>query len=76
MTPRMNHADAAPPGAMKALGSVYGYVSQIGLPATLIDLVYLRVSQLKDAPTASTCTAATCSRPTCRSRSYCSSRLG
>ena len=31
---------------MKALGSVHGYVSQSGLPATLIDLVYLRVSQL------------------------------
>jgi AhpD family alkylhydroperoxidase len=28
------------------LGSVQGYVSQSGLPATLIDLVYLRVLQL------------------------------
>lgn len=45
MTQRMNYAAAAP-GGMKALGSVYGYVSQSGLPATLIDLVYLRVSQL------------------------------
>jgi AhpD family alkylhydroperoxidase len=31
---------------MKALGSVHGYVSQSGLPAALIDLVYLRVSQI------------------------------
>ena len=31
---------------MKALGSVYGYVRQSGLPATLIELVYLRVSQI------------------------------
>ena len=39
MTQRTNYAAAAP-GGMKALGSVYGYVSQSGLPATLIDLVY------------------------------------
>jgi AhpD family alkylhydroperoxidase len=45
MTQRMDYAAAAP-GGMKALGSVHGYVSQSGLPATLIDLVYLRVSQL------------------------------
>jgi AhpD family alkylhydroperoxidase len=41
----MNYAAAAP-GGMKALGSVYGYVRQSGLPARLIDLVYLRVSQI------------------------------
>ena len=45
MTQRMNYAAAAL-GGMKALGSVHGYVSQSGLPATLIDLVYLRVSQI------------------------------
>ena len=45
MTQRMNYAAAAP-GGMKALGSVYGYVAQSGLPATLIELVYLRVSQI------------------------------
>ena len=45
MTQRMNYAAAAP-GGMKALGSVHGYVSRSGLPATLVDLVYLRVSQL------------------------------
>jgi AhpD family alkylhydroperoxidase len=45
MTQRMDYAAAAP-GGMKALGSVHGYVSQSGLPATLIDLVYLRVSQI------------------------------
>ena len=42
MTQRMNYAAAAP-GGMKALGSVYSYVAQSGLPATLIELVYLRV---------------------------------
>jgi hypothetical protein len=31
MTQRMNHAAAAP-GGMKALGSVYSYVAQCGLP--------------------------------------------
>ena len=45
MTQRMNYAAAAPAG-MKALGSVQGYISRSGLPATLIDLVYLRVSQI------------------------------
>ena len=45
MIQRMNY-EAAAPGGMKALGSVYGYVAQSGLPATLIELVYLRVSQI------------------------------
>jgi AhpD family alkylhydroperoxidase len=45
MTQRMNYAATAP-GGMKALGSVYSYVAQSGLPATLIELVYLRVSQI------------------------------
>ena len=45
MTQRMNYSAAAA-GGMKALGSVHGYVSQSGLPATLVDLVYLRVSQI------------------------------
>jgi AhpD family alkylhydroperoxidase len=45
MTQRMSYAAAAP-GGMKALGSVQGYVSRSGLPKTLIDLVYLRVSQI------------------------------
>lgn len=45
MTQRMNYAAAAP-GGMKALASVHGYISRSGLPATLIDLVYLRVSQI------------------------------
>ena len=45
MTQRMNYAAAAP-GGMKALGSVYSYIAQSGLPATLIELVYLRVSQI------------------------------
>lgn len=42
---RMNYEAAAPAG-VKALGAVYGYVAQSGLPKTLVDLVYLRVSQI------------------------------
>ena len=38
--------NAAAPAGMKAMGSVYGYVSQSGLPKSLVDLVYLRVSQI------------------------------
>ena len=45
MVQHMNYAAAAP-GGIKALGLVYGYISQSGLSATLIDLFYLRVSQI------------------------------
>ena len=45
MSQRMNYNAVAPAG-MKALGGVYGYVAQSGLPARLVDLVYLRVSQI------------------------------
>jgi AhpD family alkylhydroperoxidase len=45
MSQRMNYNAAAPAG-MKALGTAYGYVRQSGLPARLIDLVYLRISQI------------------------------
>jgi AhpD family alkylhydroperoxidase len=45
MTQRMDYAHVAP-GGMKALGGVHGYVAQSGLPAGLVDLVYLRVSQI------------------------------
>ena len=43
MTQRLDY-NAATPAGMKALGGVYGYVVQCGLPAALVDLVYLRVS--------------------------------
>ena len=36
----------ASPGGVQALGGVYGYVVQSGLEDILIDLVYLRVSQI------------------------------
>jgi AhpD family alkylhydroperoxidase len=42
---RMDYNAAAAQG-MKALGGVYGYVLTSGLPKTLVDLVYLRVSQI------------------------------
>jgi len=45
MSQRMNYNAAAPAG-MKALGAVHGYVGQSGLPKRLIDLVYLRISQI------------------------------
>ncbi|MCS3759927.1 AhpD family alkylhydroperoxidase [Bradyrhizobium centrosematis] len=44
---RLNYNHIAPAGA-KALGGVYGYVMQSGLPATLVTLVYLRVSQINN----------------------------
>lgn len=45
MSQRLDYSAQSPIG-MKAIGSVYGYVSQCGLAAQLIDLVYLRVSQI------------------------------
>jgi AhpD family alkylhydroperoxidase len=36
------------PGGVKALGGVYGYIMRCGLPAMLVDLVYLRVSQINN----------------------------
>jgi AhpD family alkylhydroperoxidase len=45
MHQRMNYYAASPAG-MKALGAVYNHVRQSGLPARLIDLVFLRVSQI------------------------------
>ncbi|GGC85766.1 carboxymuconolactone decarboxylase family protein [Chelatococcus reniformis] len=47
MTKRLDYNQVAPGGA-KALGGVYGYVMQSGLPAELVDLVYLRISQINN----------------------------
>jgi hypothetical protein len=44
---RLDYNQIAPNG-VKALGGVYGYVMQSGLPAELVDLVYLRVSQINN----------------------------
>jgi AhpD family alkylhydroperoxidase len=45
MTQRLNYTAIAPAG-VKALGSVYGYIVQSGLPRQLVNLVYLRASQI------------------------------
>ena len=45
MSQRLNY-NAASPAGMKALGAAYGYVRHSGLPSRLIDLVFLRVSQI------------------------------
>jgi AhpD family alkylhydroperoxidase len=45
MTRRLDYSTIAA-GGMKALGGVYAYVDQSGLPKSLIDLVYLRTSQI------------------------------
>jgi AhpD family alkylhydroperoxidase len=47
MSKRLDYEQVAPAG-MKALGGVYGYVMQSKLPAGLINLVYLRVSQINN----------------------------
>jgi AhpD family alkylhydroperoxidase len=47
MSKRLDYNHIAPAG-MKALGGVYGYVMQSKLPATLINFVYLRVSQINN----------------------------
>lgn len=45
MSQRLDYNAASPEG-MKALGAVYGYVRKSGLPPRLIDLAFLRVSQI------------------------------
>ena len=47
MTQRIDYNQIAP-GAVKALGGVYGYVLQSGLPNDLVELVYLRISQINN----------------------------
>lgn len=47
MTMRLDYNQLSPAGA-KALGTLYGYVSQSGLSPALVDLVYLRVSQINN----------------------------
>ncbi len=45
MTQRLDHSKIAP-NAAKGFYAASAYVSQCGLPTVLIDLVYLRVSQI------------------------------
>ena len=45
MSPRLDYTKVSPAG-VKALGGVYGHVMQSGLEAELVDLVYLRTSQI------------------------------
>jgi AhpD family alkylhydroperoxidase len=47
MSKRLDYNQIAPSG-IQALGAVYGYVMQSGLPAVLIELVFLRVSQINN----------------------------
>ncbi|WAS58997.1 carboxymuconolactone decarboxylase family protein [Burkholderia ambifaria] len=47
MSKRLDYNQIAPAG-VKALGGVYGYVTQSGLSPVLVDLVYLRVSQINN----------------------------
>ena len=47
MSKRLDYNQIAPAGA-KALGGVYGYVMQSGLAPALVDLVYLRISQINN----------------------------
>lgn len=47
MSKRLDYNQIAPAG-MKALGGAYGYVMQTDLSPILVDLVYLRVSQINN----------------------------
>jgi len=47
MSMRLDYTQIAPAG-VKALGSVYSYVIQSNLSPVLVDLVYLRVSQINN----------------------------
>jgi AhpD family alkylhydroperoxidase len=45
MSQRIDYTKVSPAGS-KALGAVYGYVLQSGLDTPLVDLVFLRISQI------------------------------
>lgn len=47
MSKRIDYNQIAPAG-VKALGGVYGYLTQSRLSARLVDLVYLRTSQINN----------------------------
>lgn len=47
MTQRLDYTQLSPKG-VKALGGVYGHLMQSDLPAELVDLVYLRISQINN----------------------------
>src|SRR5262245_55304365 len=47
MSKRLDYNQIAPAG-VKALGGVYGYVLQNKLPPALVELVYLRISQINN----------------------------
>jgi len=47
MSKRLDYSQIAPAG-VKALGGVYSYVMQSGLSPVLVDLAYLRVSQINN----------------------------
>ncbi|MEI2556114.1 carboxymuconolactone decarboxylase family protein [Acinetobacter pittii] len=47
MVQRIDYNQVAPTG-VKALGGVYSYVMQSGLPTELVELVYLRISQINN----------------------------
>ena len=47
MSKRLDYNQIAPNG-VKALGGVYGYVLQSGLDAQLVELIYLRISQINN----------------------------
>ena len=47
MSQRLDYNQLAPAGA-KAIGAAYGYVAQSCLSPVLVDLVYLRVSQINN----------------------------
>ncbi|MFQ6240303.1 carboxymuconolactone decarboxylase family protein [Sinorhizobium meliloti] len=47
MRKRLDYNQIAPAG-VKALGGVYGYIMQSSLPSELVDLVYLRISQINN----------------------------
>ena len=47
MSKRLDYNQIAPAG-VKALSGVYGYLMQSKLPAALVELVYLRISQINN----------------------------
>ena len=59
MSQRLDYQKLSAAG-MRAVGGVYVYVANSGLPKALVDLVYLRSSQINGCAYCIDCIRATC----------------
>ena len=75
MTQRLDYQKLSAAG-VRAVGGVYMYVMNSGLPKTLLDLVFLRASQINGCAYCIDSHSRDLRRRACRSRRSCCCRRG